>query len=110
MALLEIPIDVNQPDHEFYLDLEKVVYLFHFKLNSRTGRWIMDIKSEDGVLLAGAIPLVVNWALTDRFVREDLPPGSFWVFDLTGKDAEPSESSFGTTHVLLYEESEAVNV
>lgn len=106
MATLEIPLDISQPDHQFYLDLEKVVYLFHFRLNARSNRWMMSIYAEDGTtLLLGSIPLVVDWDLTGRFKNEELPPGKFAVLDLTGNAEEPTEDSFGTTHILVYVES-----
>lgn len=109
MALIEIPIDPAQPDHQFYLELEKVVYLFRFMLNSRSGRITMNIYTEDGTLIVGGIPLVVNTALIGRFKLEDLPPGEIWVLDLTGAGAEPTQESFGKTHSLVYEESEGAS-
>lgn len=105
MALIQIPFDPQQPDHVFSLELELVVYQFHFRLNARSNRWTMSILTEDGVLIAGGIPLVVSWPLTQRFRREELPPGEFYVLDLTGNNQEPGENSFGDTHALLYQES-----
>lgn len=105
MAILEIPIDTQQPDHRFYLELERVVYLFHFRLNSRSNRWMMSLYSESGDLLAGGIPLVINFPLIGRFKREDLPPGEIYLLDMTESSQEPTSESFGTTHTLVYEES-----
>lgn len=105
MAMLQIPIDGNHPDHQFFIDLEGTVYLMHFKLNDRSKRWTMDIKLEDGTLLVAGIPLIVNWPLIRRFKDSRLPPGEFYVVNETGGTEEPREDSFLETHVLIYLEA-----
>lgn len=100
-----IPIDTSQPDHLFTIDLEGVVYTLRFRLNSRTGRWVMNVLTELGVLIVGAIPLVVNQGLTKRYGKSSLPPGEIYVIDLSGENREPEERSFGLTHLLVYVES-----
>lgn len=103
--ILEIPIDSQQTDHEFSIELERVVYLLRFQFNFRANRWTMTVKAENGDVLVAGVPLVVNWPLLNRFRKTDLPPGTFFVMDSSGNDSEPTELSFGSTHKLLYAES-----
>ena len=100
--ILNIPIDTSQPDHSFTLDLEGTVFLFKFRLNSRSGRWIMSIYTELEELIIGAIPLVINVGLIQRYGKSIIPRGEIYVLDLTGAEQEPTETSFGLTHLLVY--------
>ncbi len=104
MAHLEIPIDVNQPDHVFSIDLDKKIYLLRFMYNYRGERWTMTISDEAGTVLVAGIALVLNASLLSRFTNESLPPGTFFVLDTSGENAEPTEKSFEQTHTLIYAE------
>lgn len=101
----EIPIDITQPDHNFTVDLEGTVFNLQFRLNSRTSRWHMDVRTEAGVEIVSGIPLVLNYPLLGRFKDVRLPLGEFYVLDNTGANQEPNDEAFGSTHSLVYEES-----
>lgn len=105
MARLQIPIDTTQPFHQFFLDLEQVVYQFTFKENQRSGRWTFDMGLEDGTPIVQGIPIVVMSSLIEQHKDSRLPPGEIWCVDLTGQNIEPVTGSFGSTHLLIYEES-----
>ena len=109
MALINIPIDPVQPDHEFSIALDGTTYILGFQLNSRSGRWFMNIKNQNGVKLLDGIPLVVNYPLIRAHAKEGMPPGEFYVFDENGQNREIGETSFEDgTHVLIYAEEGTV--
>lgn len=103
--LLNIPIDPTQPDHQFTIELEKVVYTLRFQLNSRTNQWIMSILTEDETVLVDSIAIVANSGLIDQYGNQNLPPGEFYCLDMTGQNEEPTTESLGVTHLLIYMES-----
>lgn len=104
MAIVNIPIDGVQPFHRFSIELDGRVYILKFRFNFRDSRWHMSILQEDETVLIAGIPLVVSWGLIRRFADERLPPGEFFVEDVTGENTEPGENSFGRTHFLRYRE------
>lgn len=108
MSILKIPIDPIQFDHEFSIELDKVIFLLRFKYNSRADRWTFDVKAEDGTMLAAGVSLVTNLPLLLRFKDVRLPLGDFFLVDKTGANEEPRENSFEDTHELLYKEALSV--
>jgi len=104
MAIVQIPVDPFQPDHQFSIALDGVIYILAFQLNSRSKRWFMTIKQEDGTILVSGVALVISYSLLDRFKKAGMPPGNFFVFDDSGLDREVTEDSFQGTHSLVYVE------
>lgn len=106
MATLQIPTDSVQPDHEFPIDLDGKTYLLRFIFNFRSLRWSMNVSTEPGELLIAGIPLTTLSDLLGRFVNPDLPPGIFFIQDISGNRLEmTSQESLGSTHILYYDEA-----
>jgi hypothetical protein len=105
MAIKQIPVTNSNIDHQFSMELERVVYVFRIKWNFRAERWVMDLLAEDSTPLLTGLPLVTSWPLLAKFNDIRLPPGELFVFDSTNLNSEPGEESFGVTHFLLYRES-----
>lgn len=104
MAFLTIPIDVIQPNHEFSISLDGVIFVMNFKYNFRSDQWSLMLKKEDGTVLVSAVPLVTGSSLLGRYPNDDMPAGDLFVSDDTGNNAEPTKLSFANTHSLIYRE------
>jgi len=107
MALLEIPVIKSEDAYEFSLSIESVLYFFSFNYNLRRKRWLMDISNADKEPILYGVSMLTDVDIMNRFKSEDLPPGIFLVFDLSGISKNPEELDFGESVILLYEESEA---
>lgn len=105
MAVLNIPIDPNQPNHEFSIELDGVVYLMNFRKNFRSLRWVLTLKKEDGTVLVSGVPLVTGISILKQYPADDMPPGDLYVDDTTANNTEPGEEGFGNTHQLVYVEA-----
>jgi len=106
MAYLQVPIDGSSPDHEFSMSLDGVIFLLRFMLNSRTDRWTMILKSEDGTILAAGMPIVLSTPLLASHKKEGMPAGDFICIDETEENNEPlGIEVFGVTHSLIYREA-----
>jgi hypothetical protein len=64
-------------------------YVLTFALNTRDGRWFLDLADQDGVPIVLSLPLVVNWDLLNRCVDERRPPGKLVCQDPLGNDEDP---------------------
>jgi len=98
----EIPIDKNSPDQKFSIDLEGTVYVFRVLWNSRTGRWSLSIFEEDETPIVMGIAVVGEFDLLAQYSDARLPPGTLYTADLTGKNREPTDETFGDSVLLLY--------
>lgn len=107
MAILEIPIRSDLPAYNFQINLEGTVFTLHFRYNSRSERWFMDINDTDDEQIVVGIPLLYGLPLVDRYKDERLPLGRFIIVDETGEERNPTRDGFGTDFKLLYQESES---
>lgn len=105
MAYQNIPVDPSQPDQEFSLAMDGVVFVLRLTLNSRTNRWTLAIKQEDGTLLIAGIPIIINYPLLESHRFEGMPAGDIFCLSESGDQTEPRDTeSLGVTHSLLYRE------
>lgn len=109
MAFAEIPIDTRFPDQEGVYTLARRNYLIRFRLNFRSKRWMMDIKTEQGNPILIGIPLLVNRPLIRRFKDVRLPRGELFVLDVNETNTDPTEFSFGNTHTLVFRSDESAS-
>lgn len=107
MAILQIPVANNLDAYSFSVILEQITYFFEFKYNGRRKRWLMDIYDQDKVPLIYGMPMLTNVDVLGQYSQEELPPGNFLVFDLSGLNKNPEQFDLGDTVLLLYEESES---
>ena len=82
--------------------LDGTDFIFTFALNLRDGRWYLDLADQDGVPIALAIPLVVDWNLLRRVRDARRPLGALICIDSTGAGRDPGP---GTAPELLYVEA-----
>lgn len=105
MAYQNIPIDPFQPDQEFSMAMDGTVFVLRLTLNSRSNRWTLAIKQEDGTLLIAGIPIIINYPLLESHRFEGMPLGDILCLSESGEDIEPRDTeSLGVTHSLVYRE------
>lgn len=105
MALLQMPLDQNDPWYTFTCTLERVSYTFELAINTRADRWMMTIGDALGTPVVSSIPLLIQRDLLGPFRTYAVPPGIFFVLDNSGQMREPTAGSFLLDHVLYYQES-----
>ena len=102
MAIVQLPIRTDIPAYDIQTELDGVLYTLGFSFNARANYWVMDISDANGTPILMGLRVISGWLLSDRFVMENLPPGDFFVFDTSGKNADPTQDDFGTTKLLMY--------
>lgn len=107
MAVLEIPLRSDVDNYDFSVDLDGSTYFFELTWNDRSSMWSLIISDAERNVLLGAIPLMVNSNLLERFKIAELPPGTLALLDLSGTNAEAGKNDLGGRCVMIYEESEA---
>ena len=103
MALLTLPVDVENANYDFNISLDGVVYNLEYYWNERAALWQMSVyDSTRENLLLGSIPLVLDFPLTYQYVADELPPGDFLVINLTGDSTPPNRNNLGTDVKAYY--------
>lgn len=105
MAYLEIPTRKDLPAYFYQVTLEGKSYQFDFTYNDRMGKWFVSLSDSIGTLLAAPVPIVATWPLFNRFMRSNLPPGTVFCFDSSGKNVDPGRFDLGDRCRMLYLES-----
>jgi len=106
MSVLEIPLSINTPIHDLLVELEGRDFYLTLLFNPRGEFWAMSVKDSAGVLRAAGQKLPKNAPLLRLFDDINLPPGRFWVVDISNKaSGDPNRETLGVDHLLLYEES-----
>lgn len=110
MANIKIPARTEPEAYTMRVELEGVFYDLSFRFNARDSHWYMDVSSNDIVRLYG-LKIVHSERLLERYaylkVDNKIPPGTMRVFDITGFDRDPDQTTFGDDVVLLYTEASA---
>ena len=104
MTFYTIPVDSIFNWYTFNVTLSGVAYTLRFRFNTRSNRWIMDIADASNNDILNGMTMLINVDLTYNYrtAISKLPPGQFFVIDNTGKNNQPTQYSFGTTHSLVY--------
>ena len=101
MTIYQIPMQ-GTPWFSFSTDLSKITYHMECRYNTRMDRWILNIADAQGETIINGIPMLVNRSLTGQYPALPLPPGTLYVQDLSGNNAQPGLAAFITDHVFLY--------
>jgi hypothetical protein len=104
--IVEIPVRSDLPFNRFRIDLESITYIFRFKYNSRFERWKLDVLSSDETVLFAGIPMQSQVLLNKQFKNDDMPPGLLTLLPVENTNQEMQKEEFGTTFLLIYNESE----
>lgn len=85
------------------LVLEGREVLLDLRWSQREESWYLDLRSADGVLLAGAIKVVVNYPLLVPYHRiAGVPGGELFAQDLRTAPADPELDELGDVVALIY--------
>lgn len=84
-----IPMIPTVPFYRFGTALDGIQFIFDVRWNGRDGAWYMDISTEDDILIAAGIKIVLGVLLGYRSVDPAFPRGGIIASDLsnTGRDA-----------------------
>ena len=105
MAILQLPVTSDSANYEFKTTLDDVVYSFSFRFNTRMGRWIMDVKTEDGINLVLGLPLLIGVKLLNQFADIRLPQGDLFMINLEDEFVDCGRNDLGENCLLLYNEA-----
>jgi hypothetical protein len=107
--LVEIPTRNDLPNYELSVPLDGTTYIvslyFNPRLNNGAGKWMIALSDVNRNLLVGPVPVVVTWALFDRFVDLVTLPGTLFAFDTSGQDLDPGQFDLGDRVRLFYLEA-----
>jgi hypothetical protein len=101
----QIPLRNDFASYLFSILLEKKLYFFKIRFNTRLDLWAMDILTETQEPIYCGIPMLVNIPLTLGLNSTLAPPGEFFLIDETGKDRNPDRFTLGVDLKLEYVES-----
>jgi hypothetical protein len=101
--MIQIPLRSDLDNYEFSVDIDSITYLFEIQWNTRNEQWCLIVKNEAGDVLVGSVPLLVNYSLLGRFKLNTLPQGVLFLFDTSGRYADPAKADLGNRCILLYE-------
>lgn len=108
MAVLEIPTRNDLPSYEMQVQLDGQTYTLQLYFNPRqndgAGAWEITLADQNRNMLAGPVPVAVNWPLFNRFFDQTggLPPGTIFAFNTSGSDASPGQFDLGGVVRLFY--------
>lgn len=103
--LLEIPVVNDVKNYKMTVTLNERDYVLIFEYNQRDSYWYMGIEGyAEGQRLVHGPYIFRNFKYIENF-----PQGDFFVYDTTGNRSNPSDTNFGDTVKLLYNEAEWVN-
>jgi len=105
MGYIALPIVADTPSQLFSIELDGTVYGFVFRYNTRSGTWMMDVRStDDDVLVAGiAVRMGVN--LLGQYSDERFPLGRLFTVNFVEAYVEADRNNFGRDVRVIYEEA-----
>lgn len=98
----QIPTDKNLPRYVMRVALSKVTYTLQMAYNTRADRWFLSIMDTIGAPILMGVPLLVMRNVLGPYTTLALPPGQLVTLDYSGKNQDPTLSSFLVDHVLAY--------
>lgn len=107
--LVEIPTRTDLPAYEMSVPLDGTTFIvalyFNPRLNDDVGKWMISLSDVNRNLLIAPVPVVVTWALFDRFVDLEVLPGTLFAYDTSGQDLDPGQFDLGDRVRLYYLEA-----
>jgi hypothetical protein len=102
--IVQLPIDGEKsPFFSFSTELDGVSYGFEFRWNTRSAQWVMSLFDGAGQPVAIGLRVVVNIPLLFRYRSlAGVPNGELVAIDTSGKNQDPTFSSFGVGVVIRY--------
>lgn len=102
--ILLIEINPNLDSQQWRQDFDGVTYLLKFSYNYREQLYNFELSNLEGNLIASN-PLVLGQILFEENSDDRLPPGKFFLADLTGESKEGTPETFGRSVGLYYQEA-----
>ena len=106
MAIVEIPLDNEDPAFEFFISLDNVPFRFDFKYNTRMRKWFFNIKTETEEDILLGVPVITNWPVIVRFKQDELPLGQIFFVSEETEQRDPLRFDLGTKVKMFYQEAE----
>lgn len=107
VKVLSIPS--GRSNLEFIVELDGVDYRMRLLWNARVGRWYLWLYTMEGAPVVAGQKLVADIPLLSHRRGPDLPPGSLWCVDMTGRGIDPGLRDLGVRCLLMYVEEESVS-
>jgi len=105
MASVELPTRRDLPAYNYRIDLDGTTYTLYFNYNDRMGKWMVAVGDEQGAVIIGYVPIIVNWPLFNRFKDDALPPGTLAAYDSANTNLDPGRFDLGERVRMVYEEA-----
>ena len=101
--MVTIPTRSDIPRYTQVVELDGTSFKIKLDFNTRTDSWVFSILTLEDVEILSGVRLTANW---DVFKGHShlaaLPPGKLILQDTTGGDADPTSTSLGSQHKLIY--------
>lgn len=110
MAYSQIPTSQTLPYYTEQVSLEGETFILVFKWNNRESAWYLSIYTADNTPIQVGRKIVSNWTLLRRVVSPTAPLGAIVAYDTTGQGDEPLFDTLGTQAILLYVDSDQLEI
>lgn len=100
--MIVIPTRSDLSSYRFQVTIESVIYIFEFRWNTQFEFWTFDIYDFGSVPLITGVKLIVNYPLTKRYAKEELPPGELIAIDSTSTLDRVGRNDLGDKVQLIY--------
>lgn len=97
-----IPFDAGQPRQVLQVSLDGTIYQLRLDWNTRSEQWSISIADAAGVAVVGGVAVVADYPMLRQYRHLSLPPGLLMCVDMEGKAEDPTLSSLGGRHLLIY--------
>lgn len=106
MALLQIPIDNENPAFSFFAELDSVVYQFIFRYNSRIENWVFDMFDENQDPVQTGNPLLSGFPAMSQNRNLNKYPGVLIALNATLQGLNATRFTLGVDVLLFYNEAD----
>ena len=99
------PLDSQNANFDFEIDLDGEVYTFDFHFNERSSAWyfsVIKLSTGEG---ASSIPVNALSLLLSSFVSGSMPPGILFSVDEGGYNIPPGRNDLGTRVKIYYDDN-----
>lgn len=102
-----LPLTSTEPRYEVFTILDEVTYGLNVYWVDRESAWYMDLLTEEGVVIASGLKLMIGAAVGNQYrYLPTWPNGVFVVTDLSNQDRDATLTDLGTRVVVYYHPNE----
>jgi len=101
-----LPFQPSLPFYRVSTVLDGQTYQLNVRWNSRDEAWYFDLLTDEGVMLAAGVKVVLGVFLARRVTSEDRLGGALIASDLSGAELDAGLDDMGTRVLVYYYSAE----